>query len=64
MALKYQKKNITVSTDKEVPEEIKSSIRKYAKKNYGFTINFSNSMIQQVFFLSDFFDRDLFKYIF
>lgn len=33
------KKNFTVNTDKEVPEEIKSSIRKYAE-NYGFTIEF------------------------
>lgn len=34
-----RKKNITVTTDKEVPEEIKSSNRKYAE-NYGFTIEF------------------------
>lgn len=33
------KKNFTVTTDKEVPEEIKSSIREYAE-NYGFTIKF------------------------
>jgi len=29
----------TVTTDKEVPEEIKKSIRKYAE-NYGFSIEF------------------------
>ena len=33
------KKNFTVTTDKEVQEEIKSSIREYAK-NYDFTIEF------------------------
>ncbi len=33
------KKNFTVTTDKEVPEEIKTSIRKYAEY-YGFTIEF------------------------
>lgn len=32
-------KNFTVTTDKEVPEEIKSSIRKYAEYK-GFTIEF------------------------
>lgn len=32
-------KNLTVTTDKEVPEEIKSSIRKYAE-NYDFIIEF------------------------
>ena len=32
-------KNFSVTTDKEVPEEIKSSIRKYAE-NYDFTIKF------------------------
>ncbi len=32
-------KNFTVTTDKEVPEEIKSSIRKYAE-NYDFIIEF------------------------
>ncbi len=32
-------KNITVTTDKEVPEEIKSSIRKYAEYK-GFIIEF------------------------
>ena len=32
-------KNFTVTTDKEVPEENKSSNRKYAE-NYGFTIEF------------------------
>ena len=33
------KSNFTVTTDKEVPEEIKSSISEYAKA-YGFTIEF------------------------
>ena len=32
-------KNFTVTTDKKVPEEIKSRIRKYAE-NYGFPIKF------------------------